>query len=178
MVLTGLLLTEYNMITFAQTADKTIANTVTETTLFGTGVGTLTLPANFWVVGRTVRITISGDFADTGTPTARVKAKFGATTLIDSTALAIPALSGTEEWDTHILITCRTTGGTGTLETNIIFEYETTTGASAIERFDIPGTNTVVDTTASGALDATFQWGTASASNTLTSEIALVEVLN
>jgi len=163
---------------FAQTADKTIANTVTETTLFGTGIGTLTLAANFWVIGKTVRITISGDFADTGTPTARVKVKFGATTLIDSTALSLTALGGTEEWDIHILMTCRTTGAAGTIETNIIFEYETTIGSSPIERFDIPGTSTVVDTTAIGALDATFQWGTASASNTLTSEVALVEVLN
>jgi len=163
---------------FVQTADKTIANTVTETTLFGTGVGTITLPANFWVAGKTVRMTISGDFADTGTPTGDVKIKFGATTLSDSTALAFAALSGTEQWDLHVIITCRTTGGTGTLETNVIFEYETTTGSSPIQRFDIAGTSTVVDTTASGALDATFQWGTASASNTITSEIALVEVLN
>ena len=37
---------------FTQTADQTIADTVTETTMFGTGVGTLTLPANFWTVSK------------------------------------------------------------------------------------------------------------------------------
>ena len=163
---------------FTQTADRTIANTVTETTLFNGGIGTLTFPANFWYVGRTVRVTISGDFADTGTPTGDVKIKFGATTLSDSTAIAFTALSGMEQWYLDVLITCRTTGATGTLETNVIFEYETTTGSSPIQRYDIAGTSTVIDTTASGAIDATFQWGTASASNTLTSEIALVEVLN
>jgi len=165
-------------IQFSQTADQTIANTVTETTLFGTGKGSLTLPANFWTAGKVIRATISGDFADTATPTVRIKVKFGAVTLIDSTALTPTGLAGTEQWDMHLLITCRTTGATGTLETNVIFEYETTTGVSPIERFDIAGTSTVVDTTASAALDATFQWGTASASNTLTSEVAIVEVLN
>jgi hypothetical protein len=165
-------------LTFSQTADNTIANTVTETTLFGTGAGTLTLPANFWIIGKTLRITISGDFSDTLTPTARVKVKFGSTTLIDSTALKIPALTGKEQWDMYITMTCRTTGGSGTIETNVIFEYETTTEVTPIERFDISGTSTVVDTTVSGALDATFQWGTASASNTITSQISYVEVLN
>ena len=163
---------------FSQTADKTIANTVTETTLFGTGVGTLTLPANFWVVGRSVRVTLHGDFTDTGSPTVTVKVKLGATTMIDSGAITIPSLGGTEEWRCEVFLTCRTTGVSGIIETNIDFMYETTTGASAVEQLTISGTSTTFDTTASGALDATFQWGTASASNTITSEIALVEVLN
>jgi len=163
---------------FTQTADQTIANTVTETTLFGTGVGTLTLPANFWAVGKTIRIEIHGDFADTGNPTAEVQAYYGATSLIDSGAIALAGLGGTEEWKTEVIITCRSVGATGTLETVIDWEYETTTGSSAIERLDVAGTTTVVDTTASGALDVTFQWGTAVAANTITSTVGFVEVLN
>ena len=163
---------------FTQTSDRTIANTTTETTMFGTGVGTLTLPANFWTVGKTIRIEIHGDFADTGNPTAEVQAYYGATSLIDSSAITLSGLADTEEWETHIIMTCRSVGATGTIETIIDWEYETSTGSSAIERLDVAGTTTVIDTTASGALDATFQWGTASASNTLTSEIGLVEVLN
>jgi hypothetical protein len=42
---------------FAATADKTVANTTTETSLVGTGVGTLTLPANCLTAGRSVRVT-------------------------------------------------------------------------------------------------------------------------
>lgn len=163
---------------FIQTANKTIADTVTETTLFGTGKGTLTFPANFWVVGRTVRLELHGDFADTGTPTARVRVKMGATTLIDSTALALVALGGTEEWEAIVIVTCRTTGVTGTLETILDFVYETTTGVSPLYAFDVNGTSTVFDTTASGAVDVTFEWGTANPANTITSQIAYVEVLN
>lgn len=163
---------------FTQTADQTIANTTTETTLFGTGVGTITLPANFWVVGKTIRLEIHGDFADTGNPTAEIQVYYGATSLIDSGAITLSGLSGIEEWECEVIITCRSTGATGTLETVIDWEYETTTGSSAIERLDVSGTLTVVDTTAAGALDVTYQWGTANASNTLTSEVALVQVLN
>lgn len=163
---------------FTQTADQTIADTTTETTMFGTGVGTLTLPANFWTVGKTIRFEIHGDFADTGNPTAQVQVYQGATSLIDSGAITLSGLTGTEEWETHVIITCRSVGATGTLETIIDWEYETTTGSSAIERLDVQGTTTVIDTTASQVLDATFQWGTAAAANTLTSEVGLVEVLN
>ena len=163
---------------FTQTADQTIANTTTETTLFGTGVGTLTLPANFWTVGKTIRIEIHGDFADFGTPTVEVQAYYGTTSLIDSQAITLSGLGGTEEWETEVVITCRSVGATGTVRTIIDWEYETTTGSSAIERLDVAGTTTVINTTVSGALDVTFQWGTAAVANTLTSEVGFVEVLN
>ena len=163
---------------FTQTADQTIANTTTETTLFSTGVGTLTLPANFWVVGKTIRMEIHGDFADTGNPTAEIQVYYGTTSLIDSGAITLSGLAGTEEWETHVIITCRSIGETGTLETIIDWEYETSVGSSAIERLDVAGTLTEVNTTASGALDITFQWGTAHEDNTLVSEVGLVEVLN
>ena len=163
---------------FTQTADQTIANTTTETTLFGTGVGTLTLPANFWVVGKTIRIEIHGDFADTGNPTAQIRVKLDAVELSDSTAITLSGLGGTEEWETEVIITCRSVGGSGTLETVVDWEYETTTGSSAIERLDIGGTLQTVDTTQSDTLDVTFAWGTANALNTLTSEVGFVTVLN
>lgn len=165
-------------IKFTQTADQTIANTTTETTLFGSGVGTLSLPANFWTVGKTIRLEIHGDFSDTGNPTVEVQAYYGATSLIDSGAIALSGLGGTEEWECIVLITCRSVGVTGSVETVIDWEYETTTGSSVIERLDVAGVLQTIDTTAAGALDVTFQWGTAAAANTLTSEIAFVEVLN
>lgn len=163
---------------FAQTADKTIANTVAETTLLGTGKGTLTFPANFWVIGRTIRYTIHGDFADTGNPTTQIKIKLGSTTIIDSGAVTVTSLTGTEKWSLSGFLTCRTTGASGTIEATTDFEYETSVGSSPIEKFNIAGASTTFDTTASGALDLTWTWGTASASNTITSQIAIIQVLN
>ena len=45
---------------FVQTATKTITNTVTETSILGTGVGTDIFPADFFVSGKMVRITLAG----------------------------------------------------------------------------------------------------------------------
>ena len=163
---------------FTQTADQTIADTTDETSLFGTGVGTLTLPANFWVVGKTIRIEIHGDFADTGNPTARIKVKLDTVECSDSTAITLSGLGGIEEWETEVIMTCRSTGGSGTIETVVDWEYETTTGSSAIERLDISGTLQTVNTTQSDTLDVTFQWGTANALNTLHSHVGFVTVLN
>jgi len=166
---------------FTQTATRTIADTVTETSLLTTGVGTLTLPANFFVAGKTVRITILGNVADTGTPTVTLKLKHGAVTIINSGAITFTNLTGTEEFRCVCDITCRTAGAAGasTVAGSVWFTYDTTTGAGAMNGLDIPVTTvTTVDTTASGALDLTFQWGTASASNTISSLIATVEVLN
>lgn len=163
---------------FTQTADQTIVDTTTETTLLGTGVGTLTLPANFWVVGKTIRIEIHGDFADTANPTVEIQVYYGETSLIDSQAITLSGLGGTEEWECEVVITCRSVGGSGTVQTVIDWEYETTTGSSPIERLDVAGVLQTIDTTASGVLDVTFQWGTADAANSLISEVAFVEVLN
>jgi hypothetical protein len=163
---------------FVQTADQTIANTVTETTMLGSGSGTLTLPADFWTVGKCLSIDLHGDFADSGTPTAEVQAYFGATSLIDSGATTLSGLSATEKWKCSVRMTCRSVGATGTIEATLDFEYETTTGSSPIQGLDTAGKLTVVDTTAAGAMDVTFEWGTASASNTLTSQISRVAVYN
>ena len=163
---------------FAQTADRTIANSAAEATLLGTGVGTLTFPANFWVVGRTIRFEMHGNIASTGTPTARVRLKMGATTLLDSTALTMTALAGTEEWDLVGLITCRSTGAGGTLRANCFFTYETGAGSTPVDRLFIAGATIVFNTTASGAIDVTFQWGTAALANTISSRLSAIEVLN
>jgi len=163
---------------FAQTADRTIANSAAEATLLGTGVGTLTFPANFWVVGRTIRFEMHGNIASTGTPTARVRLKMGATTLLDSTAITMTALAGTEEWDLVGLITCRSIGASGSLRANCFFTYETGSGSTPVDRLFIAGTTTTFNTTVSGAIDITFQWGTASALNTITSRLTAIEILN
>ena len=163
---------------FTQTADQDIDDTTTETTMFGTGVGTLTLPANFWTVGKTIRFEIHGDFADTGNPTTEIQVYLDAVSLIDSGAITLSGLGGTEEWECHVIMTCRSVGANGSIETIIDWEYETTTGSSPIERLDVAGKLTTIDTTQADVLDATFQWGTANAANVFKSEVAIVEVLN
>lgn len=163
---------------FTQTATRTIANTVTETSLFTTGVGTLTLPANFFLAGKTIRLVLTGTLADTGTPTVRLRLKYGSTTIIDSTAQTLAALTGTEEWRATCELTCRAAGASGTIAGDIWFAYDTATGTGAIQGLNIAPTTATVDTTASGAIDLTWEWGAADVANTVSCVIASVEVIN
>lgn len=160
---------------FTATADKNINTTAAETTLFGTGVGTLTLPANFWAIGKTVRVTMRGYWSQTNlSPTRTLKVKLGAVAVC-STALVVNASTVTDKgWSVDVLVTCRTLGVTGTvmgqgianLEGNAA-PYGTATTATA-----------TVDTTASQVLDVTWTFGTSSASNKVVVTNATVEVLN
>jgi hypothetical protein len=100
-------------IAFTQTADKVIANTTDETTMFGTGVGSLTVPANSLVVGRTYRIKMKGYVSGTNGDTSTLKAKLGGVELATSTATwqTLTDVNFVLEFD----FTCRTTGATGTV---------------------------------------------------------------
>lgn len=162
---------------FTQTQNVTVANTVTETTLIGTGIGTVTLPANFFTAGKTLLIRLRGYFSTTGAPNIQFKLKHGAVTLVDSGAFATPANVANQLFDLYWVITCYTTGATGTVWTQ---GQGTLYGAHASSTmFDMETTAAVtIDTTASGAMDATVTWGTANPSDTITATNFSVEVLN
>lgn len=162
---------------FTQTASQTVANTVTETTLFTTGIGSVTLPANFFAIGKDIRIRAKGYFSTTGNPNITFKAKYGSTALVDSGAFTAGAGVANHLWFVDVVITCRTTGGTGTVFSQgmgKLFSAHTT-----VAEFDMETAAAVtIDTTASTAIDLTVTWGTADAGNTITCTNVSVEVLN
>lgn len=163
--------------TFTATADATVANTVTETSVIGSGVGTLTLPANFFVAGKTVRVSLKGKIATTGTPTLQFKAYLGSTAVVDTTAVTLATITGTNMWAATFDITCRTTGATGTVISQGAVAYFTAVGSP--NGIASPTTaTTTINTTASQALEVKITWGTASSSNTITGTNATVTVMN
>ena len=158
---------------FTQTADQTVANTATETTLFGTGVGSLTLPANFFVVGRTIRVYMVGYVSDTGSPTMGVRLRLGTAVLAIAQSGTI-VLSGTRPFIIEALLTCRTTGATGAFMAQISQRFASTGDGT----YSMTTATVAANTAASQALDVTLAWGTADALNTATITNAVVEVLN
>ena len=161
---------------FTQTADKTVANTTTETDLFGTGSGSLVLPAKFLIVGRTLRVRIRGVISDTLNPTVRVKLKLGATIIVDTGAVATAATLSNSYFEFEAGITCRAVGASGTVMGSGGFLYDAGSLGSNIISAVVTAAVTV-DTTASLTLGTTFQWGAADAANTITSQIATLEAL-
>lgn len=162
---------------FTSTADATVTNTTTETTLLGTGVGTKTLPANFFVAGKTIRIRVKGIKNDPGTHTLRIKAKYGATVVLDTGVQNSKATTGSTEFSVDTIITCRTTGASGTVMAQGEFIYF----QDAITLYQNQMVNTAaitINTTTSNALDVTATWGTASATDTITGTNVTIEILN
>jgi hypothetical protein len=158
---------------FAQTTTGTIANSVTETTISSTGQGTLTLPANFFVAGKTIRIRANGIMSSISSPTLRIRIKAGSTTLLDTTAVSVGNHTNAL-WMVDSIITCRTTGGSGTVFAQGIFEeYGTTKNQHSM----VNTTTTTLSTTSSQAMTLTAQWGTASASNTISCTNLTMEIL-
>lgn len=161
---------------FVQTANNVIANTTTETSCFGTGAGSRTLPANFLVPGKTLQFRIRGILSGTNGDTATVRIKVGATTLIASIG-AMPSTFTNAEFEADFLFTCRTAGVTGTVigqgDTKIIV----TAGVSTASNRQLLMTSAaVVNTTVSNALDVTYQWSAARAGNSLAVTNSLLRV--
>ncbi len=163
---------------FSQTADKTIANTTTETTMFGTGVGTLTLPANSLAVGKVIRITMRGFIAMvSGNVTTRLR--LGGT-LIENGATFTVTGSGTLGFELLAEITVRVIGGLGSVVGGGKFDAAGGSGAAYVgaeKKLDQVRAAVLIDTTIAQAIDVTHQFSVANAGNTVTIQQAFVEVL-
>lgn len=154
---------------FSQTGDKTVANSVVETTLFDGGVGSLVLTPNFLIVGRHLRLKLKGYHSSTANPTATVNIKLGGTTIATGTAA-----SGNGTNDGVYIeaeFTCRSIGVGGTVACSGLYNELQTTGAK--EGLVKIGTTTI-DTTIAQTIDVTFTWSAADAGNTITMQEAIV----
>lgn len=162
---------------FVQTANKTVANTVTETTLLTTGQGRIAIPNDYLIVGRTIRCRLSGFISDTGTPTLNIKVKLGSVTLAQTTAIALAGTVTNNVWELVFDLAVRTVGATGTMIGQGRFWYDNTTQTGA--HWGLPMTAAAtIDTTVANSLDVTATWGAADVANTITCTNVLMEVLD
>ena len=159
---------------FVMTASQTITNTNAETTCFGTGIGTLTYPADFFVVGKTLKINIRGIHTmDATAPDLTFRVKLGGTTYATKT------YSDHNDTNRYIeitfLLTCRTTGGGGTaIGQGALFMAEATDDCDCDEL--VMTATAALNTTAAATLDVTCQPSAADAGSSVTFTNAIVEV--
>lgn len=165
---------------FTQTADQTVTNTVSETSIVGTGVGTATLPANFFVAGKTVRIRIGGVYSTPALGASLVvKVKLGSTAIASVTTTSLLGGASSLEFDGEAIVTCRTTGASGTVAVHGDIEYSiTTAGGIALDSLNNGGATATVDTTTSKLFDVTVTWDTNTASRIVKSTVCSLEALN
>jgi len=161
---------------FAQTANSTpITNTDVETSLVNGGVGTLIVPANGFKVGDSFRAVVAGVLNAGNNQTITIKVKDGNTILVDSGAKTISNITN-DVFSLNVDFTIRELGeaGTASIVTLGTFHY-TKTSNGVTEGFAFNQVNsTTFDTTISNTLDITVQWGAASTSNSIYSDIFIL----
>ena len=158
---------------YAQTAASTpVVNTTAETTILNGGVGTLSVPANGFLVGDSFHSILSGLLSADNNNTLRIRVKSGVIILADSGLITLPNITN-KFFDINIHFTIRTLGAAGvaSIATSGQFTYSKN-ASNAFEGADFFSiNNTTFDTTIANTLDITAQWGTASLTNSIATEI-------
>jgi hypothetical protein len=161
---------------FAQTSSVTVFNSVAVTTLLGTLTGSSTLPANFFGVGKTIIIYVAGTINTTGSPTCTVDLTIGGVSMGSLVFTHNNAVT-TGYFNAKFILTCRTTGASGTIQAEGIGTWNVGT-THALAFFSNSATSAAVDTTGTLAINVRAQWSAANASNSIVASIATAHYLN
>jgi hypothetical protein len=161
---------------FTQTGSVAWTTTTGTGYVLGNGIGTQILPANFFMPGKTVRITAQGVLTTSATPgTLKFSVKMGTTTWGTFTATPVVSLAN-RTFTVSFLITCRSIGASGVCFGNGYTQIATSDVLSAFWEFNSSNTSRTVNTTAAQRLDVLVT--TSSNVNTITGLVGMIEVLN
>jgi len=161
---------------FAQTGNSTtITNTTTESTLIGTGVGSLSIPANAFEIGDSFNAKLIGHISCNNSATIHLRVKSGSVLLADTGVIALDTTTN-KNWEINVYFTIRALGAAGvaSIASGGIFSYIKNSG------LNFEGTNfsivndTTFDTTINNTLNITAQWGAANAADSIYSEIFIL----
>jgi hypothetical protein len=164
---------------FTQTANSTIiVNTNSELSLIGTGLGSLSVPANGFNIGDSFRASLMGHISCLGSAALRIRIKawngFSYSILGDTGDIDLDAVTG-QHWNLDIDFTIRALGGAD--EASIVsggsFYYNKTNGNIDLRNF-ISENNTDFDTESNNEIVITAQFNNASVSNSIYSNLFIL----
>lgn len=162
---------------YSQTANSTtVTNTVVESTLIGTGVGTLSVPANGFSVGDSFRGVFGGVINAENNQTIRIRMRTGSVILLDSGLENLGSAVTNDVWSLNVDFTVRQIGAAGVASIVSLgsFHYTKTNNAS-VQGFGFNVVNnTTFDTTVNNTLNVTIEWGSASTGNNIYSDIFIL----
>jgi len=158
---------------FAQTVNSPIVTaTTTESTVIGSGVGTLNVPANGFQIGDSFRADFGGLLSSKNNDTIRIRIKAGSIILADSgTETMTTAVD--DVFQLSVNFTIRTLGGPGVASIVSLGVFHTTKqsnnqqGGFAFNTVN----NTTFDTTISNTLNVTAQFSSNDSQNSIYSDI-------
>lgn len=158
---------------FTQTANSVpVAATATPGSLIGTGLGSLTIPANGFKVGDSFRAVFEGHISAHNNDTLRLRVKTGSVILADTGAITMPGINNLH-WTMWIDFTIRALGSAGTaaIASGGQFTYmKNASNAFEGDTFSVVN-NTTFDTTVLNNLTVTAEWSSNNINNSIYSEI-------
>lgn len=163
-----------NNLAAVSVAAATLASSDVEATILpAAAAGSYTLAAGYFSsIGKALHVRLMGVISNTSTPTLTVKMKLGTTIQAATAAVTTPSGLSDNIFVADFWLTCITTGASGTIRTQGTIQL----GAAVA---GAPSTAAVTnDTTGALVINVTGQWGTSSASNTLSVTNVFVEKLN
>ena len=156
---------------FAQTTSSIPATGITEKSIIGTGVGTLTVPANAFQIGDSFTLASDGLVSSLSSATLEIHVKTLAGAVLCDTGIINMALATNKPFLLSLYFTIRTLGGVGvaSISSGGLFSY-IRNGGTQFEGYVLSQINTTTfNTTIDNTLVVTAQWNTGSASNTIQS---------
>lgn len=157
---------------YAQTSLGTlITNTTVETSLIGTGVGTLTVPANAFNVGDSFTAKICGSLSCANNETIRIRVKSDGNVIADAGVFQMK-ITTNKFFELIIEFTITKIGGLGVAELFVNGQYSYNQNANT----NLDGvnfaliSNTTFDTTINNVLSITAQWGASNVANKIQSQ--------
>jgi hypothetical protein len=158
---------------FTQTANgPTVTNTVTESTIVGVGLGSLSVPANGFQVGDSFRVNVVGHISAKNNDKLQIRVKSGSVLLADSGQITMPSITS-KHYEISINFTIRALGAAGVAAIASGGQFTYSKNAShAFEGADLSiVNNTTFDTTILNTLNITAEWSAADPLNAIYSEI-------
>ena len=157
---------------FSQTGNSvTVSGTTSETTIIGTGKGSLTVSANTFSVGDSFTIKLFGDMGSQNNDTLQIKIKSGSVILGTTGSLTMPSVT-----NSHFMLdvgfTIRSTGTTGvaSIVSSGFFTYTQNASGSQEGASFSTLNDTTFDTISSNTLDITAQFNSTNSANFIYSE--------
>lgn len=158
---------------FSQTVDgPVVTNTTVESSILGTGVGSLSVPAGAFKVGDSFHMVVIGHLSSKNNDDLRIRIKSGAVVLVDTGNVNMPGLTN-QHFELNVDFTVRAIGGAGvaSIASGGQFTY-IKDSSNAFEGLDFSVVNnTTFDTTVNNTLSITVQWNAANALNSIYTEI-------
>jgi hypothetical protein len=156
---------------YAQTSDSASVTGIAKQSIIGSGVGTLTVPANSFKVGDSFTAELDGLLSCLGSATLHIHVETLTGVVLADTGIIAMDVTTSKSWLLNLYFTIRTIGGTtiASISSGGLFSYIKNAGSN-FEGYVLSNiNNTTFDTTISNTLVVFAQWNTANASNQILS---------